>query len=476
MRASRNHGCSRRSQQGLVFYAFVLVTIFVIAALFWAQTLWQGNREARDLKILQQAREAVLAHLAEPDLVTPPVRRLGQFGVLPDLAFTGQGAPLTQCAYRTWVPGAPLVSAEASGAAARCFGRLPWQSLGIDLGPVDTNDIQGRIPWLIVSPNLAVTKNCMPNLTPLVIGSPVLNTCPGSPSQLPFPWLTVVDERGNVLSNRVAFALIMPGPPVGGVARNATAAPAAWLNALQVKPGCPTPCVPGLYDNAGYQQANGAATALVATNFSDAALKQASWIADPRQYHNRVLWVSVDEMFRYLEARARKVIDTALTSFKSTNGYYPYAANFNDATGACTANLRFGHPATAVGNCGIGALQNLKVTSPWLTDAGWQQYFAYAVSPICVAASHACGAPGLTLNGSNGVNALLIGPGSPITAAPFAPSRGAPQAPLTLGALSPLPADYIDSTANVNGGATGTFANVAPSVAAPNDDRLDIVQ
>ena len=477
MRASRNHGCSRRSQQGLVFYAFVLVTIFVIAALFWAQTLWQGNREARDLKILQQARDAVLAHLASPELDSPQVRRLGQFGILPDLAFTGQGAPINQCAYRTWVPGAPLASADNSGASARCFGRLPWQSLGIDLGPVDTNDTQGRIPWLIVSPNLAVTKNCMPNLTPLVIGSPVTNTCPGSPSQLPFPWLTVVDERGNVLSNRVAFALIMPGPPVGGVARNATAAPAAWLNSLQVKPGCPTPCVPGVYDNAAYQQANGVATTLVATNFSDAALKQASWIADPRQYHNRVLWVSVDELFRYLEARARKELDNALTSFKAVlaHGYFPYAANFNSLTGDCSANLRFGHPAVRDGNCAPGTSLSAQLQSWWI-DAGWQQYFVYAVSPTCVAASHACGAPDLSLDGSNGVNALLLGPGSPITAAPFAASRGAPQAPLALGALSPLPADYIDSTANVNGGATGIFTNVAPTVTAPNDDRLDIVQ
>jgi hypothetical protein len=473
MHAGRTPGSSRHGQQGLIFYAFVLVTIFVITGLFWAQTLWQGNREARDLKTLQQARDAVLAHLASPDLDASVVRRLGQFGALPDLAFTGLGAGLNQCAYRTWVPGAPLAPVDTSGASARCFGRLPWQALGVDLGPVDTNDVQGRIPWLIVSPNLAVTNACMPNLTPLVIGSPVLNTCPGSPSQLPFPWLTVVDERGNVLSNRVAFALIMPGPPVGGAARNAAAAPAAWLNSLQVKPGCPTPCVPGVYDNAAYQQANGVATTLVATTFSDAALKQASWIADPRQYHNRVLWVSVDELFRYLETRARKELVNALEAFRSAQGYFPYAADFGSFTGDCTSNLRFGHPAIRDGSCGLG--YSLSALPAWWTAAGWQQYFVYAVSPTCVASSHACGAPGLSLDGSNGINALLLGPGSPIRSAPFAASRGAPQAPLTLGALSPLPADYIDSAANVNGGATGIFTNVAPTVAAPIDDRLDIV-
>ncbi len=468
MRATGTNPSMRRDQQGLVFYAFVLVTVFVITALFWAQSLWQGNREARDLAVLHQARDAVLAHLAAPELDATPGRRLGQLGFMPDLAFTGQGAPVTQCAYRTWAPGAALVAAETSGAAARCFGRLPWQSLGVDLGPVDANDVQGRIPWLVVSPNLAVSKNCMPNLTPLVVGSPVGNACP---SQLPFPWLTVVDERGNVLSNRVAFALIMPGPPANGVARNATAAPGAWLNALQVKPGCPTPCTPGYYDNAAYQQANGAPTTLVATRLSNDALQHLSWLADPRQYHNRVLWVTVDEMFRFLEARARRELNTALVAFRASRNYYPYAAGFSDPTGSCTANLGFGHPASQGGSCGESA------TLPaWWTDAGWHQYFIYAVSPTCVAGSTACGAPGLRLNGVNGVNALLLSPGSPIRVAPFAPSRGAPQAPLVLGALSPLPADYIDNNANVNGGTTGIFASVTPTLTVPNDDRLDIVQ
>jgi len=474
MGAIRTPPSMRRDQQGLVFYAFVLVTIGVMAALFWAQTLWQGDRAARDLKVLRQARDAVLAHLASPELDPPPVtRRLGQMGVMPDLAFTGMGANAEYCAYRTWAPGAPLAKAETSGAAARCFGRLPWKALGVDLGPVDTNDIQGRIPWLIVSPNLAVTKICMPNFTPLVVGAPVGNVCP---SPLPFPWLTVVDERGNVLSNRVAFALVMPGPPAGGPARNAAATPHAWLNALQVNAGCPTPCVPGYYDNAAYQQANGAPTTLVATDLAGDALQRLPWLADPRQYHNRVLWVTVDEMFRFLEARARMELDEALASFKADAGhpYYPYAANFNALDGACTANLLFGHPAVLDSGCGPGkSLQAL--LKAWWIDAGWHQYFIYAVSPTCVAASAACGAPGLTLDGRNGINALLIGPGAPITAAPFAASRGAPQAPLVLGALSPLPADYIDSTATINGGVSGIFASVAPSVNAPNDDRLDAV-
>jgi hypothetical protein len=465
----------RARQRGLVFYGFVLMTLIVLFAVYGASALWRDGRTQRDQTTLQRTRDAILAHLAAPDLDTTG-RRLGQFGLLPDLAFTGQGAGYTLCAYRTWVPGSPLVSVDASGAAARCFGRVPWLALGLDLGPVDSVDREGEIPWLIVSPNLVTTKACMPNLTPLVIGSAVANTCPGVPSQLPFPWITVVDERGNVLSNRVAFALIMPGAPTGGVARSATAGPGAWLDALTVLPGCAAPCNPGTYDNSAYQQANGTPTTLVTSNLSHDGLAHLPWLARPRaSFNNRLLWVTVDELFRYLETRARQQLQGALASFRSAHaGVYPYAAQLGDTAAACASGVRFGHPPIADGSCGTGASLGALLPA-WWTDAGWQAYFLYAASPGCVAANPGCGPPGLTLNGAAGINALLIGPGAPITAAPFAPSRGAPQVPLGIGYLSPSPADYVDSVLNAAGATTGIFAATTPGT-QPDDDRLDIVQ
>jgi len=299
--ARRHDAIGARHQRGFIFYAFVITAIFIVLALFGARAAWQGDREQQERKTLETLRDALLAHLAAPELDASPGRRLGQLGMLPDLAFTGTAAPLAQCAYRTWAPGQALASVDTLGAQARCFGRIPWQSLGVDLGPVDTIDLQGRIPWLVVSPNLAATRNCMPNFTPLVLGATVSNTCPAVPARLPFPWLTVVDERGNVLSNKVAFALIMPGPPAGGPVRAAAAPPSAWLNKLTVTTGCPAPCVPGTYDNAAYQQANGLPTTIVSTGLSPDALQHLPWLQDARQFHNRVLWVGADELFRYLE-------------------------------------------------------------------------------------------------------------------------------------------------------------------------------
>ncbi len=465
----------RHAQSGLVFYAFVVVTLFALAALLWARAFWQEDQAQRDQRILQLARDAVLAHLAAPDLDAAPGRRLGQLGFMPDLAFTGLGAPITLCAFRTWVPGQALTAVDATGAAARCFGRLPWLSLGMDLGPVDPIDRAGKIPWLIVSPNLAATKACMPNLTPLVIGSAVANTCPGLASQLPFPWLTVVDERGNVLTNRAAFALVMPGPPANGQSRSLAAGPNAWLGTLTVLPGCPAPCQPGTYDNSKYNQANGIATTLVTTTLPRNAFEHLTWIADPHDFNNRVLWVSVDELFATLQRRAREQLNNTLLSFKASNGYYPYAATFNQFNGTCTSGTLYGHPPIVNGG-GCTALS----MPQWWIDAAWHQYFVYAVSPTCNASNSACAAPGLTVTPStgvttSGVNAALVEPGTPIISAPFAPSRGAPQAPLALGVLSALAADYVDSIANANAGASGILAAVTPGTAV-DDDLLFIVQ
>ncbi|HYB50970.1 MAG TPA: hypothetical protein VED47_07695, partial [Burkholderiaceae bacterium] len=176
-----------------------------------------------------------------------------------------------------------------------------------------------------------------------------------------------------------------------------------------------------------------------------------------------------------LQRRAREVLNNSLLSFKTANGYYPYAATFGQFNGTCTSATLFGHPPVLNGG-GCTALS----MPTWWVNAGWHQYFVYAVSPTCVASNNTCGAPGLTVTPTVGVmtsavNAMLLEPGVPIIAAPFAPSRGAPQVPLTLGVLSPLAADYVDSVANANGGATRVFAAVTPG-SAPDDDQLFIVQ
>lgn len=461
-----------RPRRGFIFYAFAIFVAMAIMVIFGARARWYQDRAVRDTRVLAAARDAILAHLSEPDLDASG-RRLGQFGFLPELpnplapAFTGYAPafvpPSGRCATRTWVAGAALTPVDTAGVQARCFGRLPFASLGVDVDYADPSDMDGRIPWLFLSPNLAISQACMADLTPLVVGAPVNNTCP---SELPFPWMTVVDEHGNVLSSRVAFALVMPGPPAAGqAARSATSAPGAWMGSLTVLPTCAQPCVPGTYNNATYNQAVGRPQVLATTSLAPDALRRASWLRAPADFRNRVLYVTIDELMPVLERRARKSAEAAMASYFAANTSYPYASALGDGTATCSPGTLAGHLAILQGTCP----QPAPVLPSWWTASGWQRYFVYRVSTNCSAGS--CNPPGLTLNGTPNVKAVLAAPGAPIVSAPFAPSKGAAQAPLVGGVLSANASDYLDSVVNANALVTGSFTAVTGS--SSDDDHFE---
>ena len=452
---------NKRQQQGVVFYLFVVLTLIALASL----TIGVGKRlssqqDIRDNRqaALIHARDLVLAQLAQPELFAAGAR-LGQFSVLPDLtANASAGTEASEpnydglgetagCAYRTWAIGQPLQQPATSGAAARCFGRLAWQSVGFTGSGHDANDVAGDLPWLIISPNLVANATCLPNLTPHMLGQPFVAY--GCPAHQPYPWLRVVDARGNLLSDRVAFALVIPGGPVAGQTRTATAPISAYLDSITVLPGCQAPCQPGTYDNAGYTHADGDTWTLIHAPSSGPLVNRESTYAAPVEFNDQLIWVTVDELFRYLENRARQHIVTALGNFRTTYGHYPYAAPVGSPTTDCANGTRLGHPPTADGTCGSG---NSLTLPGWLTAAGWQRYFIYAVSARCVASNPACIAPGLTVDASNDINALLFTPGQPLTVAPYAASRAGPQQPLTgSSTLSTNPADWLDLPENAAG-------------------------
>lgn len=439
-----------------------------------------STREREELQILEQARRAVLAHLASPDMDTSG-RRLGELRLFPDLPIAaGGGADATEpnydgqaeaagCATRTWAPGSALTALSTAAASARCFGRLPWRELGLSLSQAQIDETSGLVPWIVASPNLATSAACLANLNPMVAQTAYSGYA--CPTALPYPWITVVDEHGNVLSNRVAFALIVPGPPLSGQTRGPTALPSAYLDRVQVGGTCPAPCVPGLYDNAAYTHADGTPTVLIRGMPSGARSHRASYFGAGYEFNDRLIYVTVDEYFSYIESRARRELLRRLLAFRTANGFLPYAAAFNSATGSCVAGLRFGHPPAQTGSCVAGDFLSLPL---WFTDGGWQRYFVYAVSSRCVRGSNACNAPGLVVGARNDVNSLLVAPGAPVVVAPFAASKSGVQTPL-IGALpSANPADYLDSVENAGG--TADVFELTSSQPAPGNDRLDIVE
>ncbi|MEZ5727876.1 MAG: hypothetical protein R3E48_07780 [Burkholderiaceae bacterium] len=254
-------------QRGMVFLLFLVAIAVTMATLMGGMLRLFDPRAAAEREqsdLLRSARELLIADLLAPDADQPPTgRRLGQWRLLPDLPIPpGPGADATEpnydglaetagCASQGWAPMLPVMDVSVFGSSARCFGRLPWRDLGLRVDDDGGRDIAGKLPWLVVSPNLAAPMACLRDLNPLALGSSYIGyACPSNP---PYPWIKVLDERGNLLSDRVAFALILPGTPLAGQDRTAAyatpgsviAPPSAYLDTVTVASGCAMPCQPG---------------------------------------------------------------------------------------------------------------------------------------------------------------------------------------------------------------------------------------
>ena len=480
-----HHAIARplRRQSGAAFLLFILglIGVLSVAALSAGRFASSAQLQLQESQtILEQSKKALLAHLTAPDL-GGSARRLGELQLFPDLPLAaGSGNDSTEpnydglaetagCATRTWTPGAALTPVSASGASARCFGRLPWQELGLSVSQAAITPDSGLVPWVVLSPNLAVASACLQNLNPLTASISYVSY--GCPSALPYPWITVVDERGNVISNRVAFAMIIPGTALSTQTRGAGAPPSAYLDRVVIGAGCPAPCVPGTYDNAAYNHADGTPTVLIKGALSGPQSMRIDYYGVAYEFNDRLVYVTVDEYFAELEARARLQLLKVLKAYKTAKGYYPFAAALSDTSGDCQVGLRLGHPAIGVGTCNAG--DELAMPNWWIAG-GWHNYFVYAASPRCIVGNTACNGPGLTVTSRTDVNAIVIAPRIAITSAPFAASRLLAQTPWLGGVLSANAADYLDSIENA-AGAVDVFESTL-GAPAPNNDRLDIVE
>jgi hypothetical protein len=446
---------ARVERQGGSAVLLMIIALIIAATIILApgMTLWQVRNAAGGVKsqTLIDAKTAILAYAANPGADAVPGRRLGQILLTPDLPVaagtTFDGQSKAGCATRTWVRAQPLVDPNSYAVPldVRCFGRFPWMSYGLP-GPATSDDQDGDIPWMFISANLVVGAACLSNLNPLMLSSAYTGGCG---TAVPFPWLNVVDSRGNVLSAEVAIVLILPGQPVSNAQQRVSPAdetPAAYLDSLTVTAGCPAPCVPGTYNNAAYTVANGAAWTFVDAPSSANWATPPSYYAQPFAFNDRMIYITASEYFEAMEERARLAALNTLTQFRGTYGFMPYSGD-NPSTPfatSCALQSHFGLLPTAA-NCG-GTL-----TYPaWYSSAGWGSYFIYAVDPGCVASAAAprCLAPTLQLGGAaTRYNAVLFSPGRAIVNAPYAASKGAAQVPVGSGSL----ADFLDSVRNVSG-------------------------
>lgn len=323
-----NHNVSIRHDKGgaLLIFMFVLA-IGTMAALL--SVLDSNQIKAERIKAnaitLANAKEALVGN----SVAVNGTQRPGLM-IKPDSFATGElplpgnydGSADSGCLDVSKANGFPLIG--SGNINMRCLGRLPWKDLGLSVHGVSQEDASGLMPWYAVSANL-VDPTCLGVLNPHTLNltnNPVTLNCTGT--ALPYPWLTVRDGRGNVVSNRVAAVIIVPNEAHNGQMRTLLPLGMAnqYLDALVIPVGCAAPCVPGTYSNADMDNDY---------IFSE----EGNPIAATSQFNDQLAYITIDELMATIDRRVAGEVRSQLQAYYAANGYFPDAATVGYQSQSC---------------------------------------------------------------------------------------------------------------------------------------------
>jgi hypothetical protein len=502
-------GIPIRFQSGLVFLLMTFLIIIFVVSLGYLLGL--GGRYATDAEftpaeaksILDEAKTRLLIHAAhETDA-------LGRIWYLPDIASADETIPGYEgdkaqggCVTPAWSPISPTdswanmlrsetIPKDNDIGDVRCFGRYPWRSLGLGKMQADNSDVYGRVPWLHIATTLTLNNNCAPHRTPLILSVPKPNFKPHCTTLDALqPWLTVRDTYGGLLSDEVAFVLILPGRQLEGQNRNGVGnptnvvGPTQYIDQFTVS-SCPpsVSCTLGVKDNAAaFLAVNGDnPTYYLPLARIDYPGQSFSHFTNPDGVNDRLLFISAEDYYSYMEKQALKNLKKLLDRYFELFGYYPYAADINGgvktANSAAVNGLHFGwvpyrelvetlstagtrHPPGWAST--DGELFNLLADR--LETAGWFQYFFYTVSALCTQSAPNCMVGDLTAGNATQIKALLIAPGKPLPGKQPIKAGNA-------GTFSDVLGDYLEGL-NVTGNTTRVFESAGKLLTPAYNDKI----
>lgn len=417
-----------KQQRGVVLLVILLVTItfggyFGVRALNATKVRNSGIDEHEAAQILVQAKAALLAWsvitIDDPLSESYPVT--GNVGLrafrpgnlpYPDLV-TGtastsvppsDGVRDNGCASRSWAGSGTLRPVDTGLDSTerlnlRCFGRLPLVTLGLERLASNAVDTAGRWPWYAVSANLVATNEVCPGYLDSRIANSALpggtNVCVnGTYPTVPFPWLTVRDQYGSILSSRVAAVVILPGPVTSRQPGNAgqtrsssaTALPTRYLDTVD-NASCPAGrCDNGLIDQnplAFIQCVNPAITS------GDNRFSANYACTD------RLIYITVDELLNVAAKRIeREFVDCLKEYAKANGGRYPWAAN------ASPSDVSIGQYGGMFPSSGVSGEPSPLTPCPNAQNgsasaylSGWQWAAAYTLAPNRLSARFAFAFP-----------------------------------------------------------------------------------
>lgn len=366
----------RRSlQQGGVLIILVLILIVGVASVMLSGiSPMIRNRSAVQMDTVTQqalfnAKEGLLTWASMRGIATntdvPP-------GLLP---YPDRSAPSESPRDYNGISDCPPIGGSIASNLLR-LGKLPvlgeegpCRSLDGDTSPhqalkiLDSRDSARETIWYAASKNLLDDRSTG-SLTPLPDIRPSVAT-------LTTDWLVVCDQRGNLLSDRVAFVVIAPGSPLQGQARpNPPAvipAPAAsnYLDAFPLPASGNALCrnaAESNYDGNNVFIANNG----LSTSFND-----------------QLLFVTANELFSRVTVAAAKAVAVQLQRYYATYGVFPYVATFSispASTGDCDAGVGTGRlPVTCSGwSPGIPFMPGANANE----DTGWYAQTEYSVDAL----------------------------------------------------------------------------------------------
>ena len=328
-------------QRGVILLLLVLSLLAIGGTLFLAAL--SKNNSSRALGAIEaggpddslsRAKDILIGFLISPPASIGAVRP----GMLPipdarsPVSYTGNQG--TQCLSNS-VTGQPTVGSNST--LKRCLGKFPWKELGLDLSTTDPADLAGIVPWLAVSANLVSYDGCLMVLNSDIatLASPASPACPSlsapfaQPTSLPHSWLTVRDVSGNILSDKVAAVLILPGAALITETRTqsrTTAAPGNppdYLEDVKIPLGCSSGCT--TYDNAGMSNEFiwiPPGTKYPA-NAQDVAVRGAQV-----PFNDTLIYITVDEYMYYVQKRVLSEMAAAVRESRTKTTTWPWAAAF----------------------------------------------------------------------------------------------------------------------------------------------------
>lgn len=283
-------------QQGAALLIMMLVLLMAAMSVMFSYMGGSSVKIERDkqaTQILVQAKDALLGSAIS---AASSGERPGNLRV-PD-SFSSNEQPVDYdgssdggCLNFTAINGLPLVNGNVN---MRCLGRFPWKDLGMHIQAPSESDPNGLMPWYAVSANL-VDPTCFSVLNSSALNLIYTSSAPldCSGAGLPYPWLTVRDGNGNVISNRVAAIIFIPNEPMGGQSRKPSpnlGMANEYLDTLVVPINCVQPCIAGTYSNADMDN-----DFITSPSTSDYAKKS--------NFNDKLLYITIDELMILIERR-----------------------------------------------------------------------------------------------------------------------------------------------------------------------------